>query len=92
MLTFLTLFGFSSCDSEPDREEYAKMIIRKVERFEIDNNRLPKNVYEIGVTEMEDSPAFYEKTSDSTFIVWYGLSLGESKTYHSETQEWNIGG
>lgn len=92
ILLVLFFIGLFSCDYSTDREEYAQMIIEKVEQFESRNYRLPNNVSEIGLTEMENSPAFYENTSDSTYKVWYGLSLGESRTYNSETQEWTNGG
>ncbi len=88
----LGVFLIFSCDSSTDREEYAEMIIEKVDQFENENDRLPNDVREIGLTEMEDSPAYYEKTSDSTYRVWYGLSLGESKIFNSQTQEWTTGG
>ena len=89
------LFGaflIFSCDASSDKEEYAEIIIEKVDQFKSENDRLPNDVREIGLTEMEDSPAFYEKTSDSTYQVWYGLSLGESKIFNSQTQEWTTGG
>ncbi len=95
MKIFTILLGltlFFSCDASSDKEEYAQKIIEKVDQFESENNRLPNDVSEIGLTELENSPAFYEKTSDSTYRVWYGVSLGESRAYNSDTQEWEIGG
>ena len=67
-------FGFISCESE--NEEYALELINKIEEFKKLNGRLPSNVQEIGLVELEDSLAFYEKKSDSTYIVWFGLDLG----------------
>jgi hypothetical protein len=58
----------------------------------MENERLPKNISEIGLKEAMDSPAFYQMENDSTYIVWYGLGLGESNTYHSSSKEWKIGG
>ncbi|MBJ2173778.1 hypothetical protein JBL43_05980 [Aureibaculum sp. A20] len=81
-----------SCSIENEREQYAKIIIEKVEQFKTEQNRLPKNVSEIGLIELENSKAFYEKKTDSTYIVWFGLSLGESKTYNSTTKKWTKGG
>ncbi|QCX39564.1 hypothetical protein FF125_14355 [Aureibaculum algae] len=86
------LFIACSCSVENDREKYAKTIIEKVEKFKTQKNRLPKNVSEIGLIELENSKAFYEKTTDSTYIVWFGLSLGESKIFNSTTKEWTKGG
>ena len=92
ILICVLLFAVCSCSVENDREKYAKSIIEKVEKFKTEKNRLPKNVSEIGLVELENSKAFYEKKTDSTYIVWFGLSLGESKTYNSTTKEWTKGG
>lgn len=92
ILMLLLFTGLVGCNSTSDREEYAEMIIEKVEEFQNNNGRLPNDVTEIGLTEIENSSAFYEKTSDTTYIVWYGLSLGESKTYSSKTNKWTKGG
>ena len=77
----LLIFTLNSCDFRDDREKYADMLIKKVELYNSKNNKLPKNTSELGLKEFTDSPAFYQKENDSTYIVWYGLSLGESKTY-----------
>ena len=92
ILICVLLFAGYSCSVENDREKYAELIIEKVEQFKTEKNRLPKNVTEIGLIELENSKAFYEKKTDSTYIVWFGLSLGESKTYNSTTKEWDKGG
>ena len=81
------LFGIVACESE--NEEYALELVNKVEEFKKQNGRLPYDVSEIGLEEWEDSLAFYEKKSDSTYIVWFGLDLGESKIYNSQTGKWN---
>jgi hypothetical protein len=92
LISVLLLFATYSCSIENDREKYAELIIEKVKYFKKEKNRLPKNVSEIGLVELENSKAFYEKKTDSTYIVWFGLSLGESKTYNSTTKEWTKGG
>ena len=92
ILIIVLAFVVYGCSEEIEREKYAKLIIEKVEKFKTEKNRLPKNLSEIGLTEREDSKAFYEQKNDSTYIVWFGLSLGESKTYDSKTKEWTKGG
>ena len=88
ILTIILFFGIFSCAIKSENQEYAEMLIEKVETFKKNNNRLPKNVSEFGLTEFMDSPAFYQLETDSTYIVWYGLSVGESKTYRSSTKKW----
>jgi hypothetical protein len=88
ILTIVLLFGLYSCEFNNERQEYAEMLIEKVETFKKENNRLPKDVSELGLTEKMDSPAFYQMQTDSTYMVWYGLSVGESKVYRSSTKKW----
>jgi len=88
ILTIILLFGLYSCEFNNERQEYAKILIEKVETFRKKNNRLPKDVSELGLTEKMDSPAFYQMQTDSTYMVWYGLSVGESKVYRSLTKKW----
>lgn len=87
-MTLVLLIGLYSCEFNSERQEYAEMLIEKVETFKKENNRLPKDVSELGINEKMDSPAFYEIQTDSTYMVWYGLSVGESKVYRSETKKW----
>ena len=88
ILTIILFFGIFSCDLKNENQEYAEMLIEKVETFKKKNKRLPKSVSEFGLTEFMDSPTFYQLETDSTYIVWYGLSLGESKIYRSSTKKW----
>ncbi len=92
LFTLFLLITLVACDIASERQKYGDNIIERVENFRSLNGRLPKYVSEIGLYDKEDSQAFYKQTSDSTYIVWYGLSLGESKTYHSETKEWKVAG
>ncbi|PKG44356.1 hypothetical protein, partial [Psychroflexus sp. MES1-P1E] len=84
----LLLFGLYGCEFKNERQDYADMLIEKVETFKESNNRLPKDVSELGLTEKMDSPAFYQMQTDSTYMFWYGLSVGESKVYRSVTKKW----
>ena len=88
ILTLVLLFGLYSCEFNNERQEYSEMLIEKVEIFKKENNRLPNDVSELGLIEKMDSPAFYQMQTDSTYMVWYGLSVGESKVYRSSTKKW----
>lgn len=88
IVTIIFLIGLSGCEFKHDRHEYAEILIETVEAHKKKNNRLPVDVSELGLTEKTDSPAFYQKETDSTYKVWYGLSVGESKVYRSSTKEW----
>ena len=88
ILTIVLLIGLCSCEFKNDRQEYAEMLIEKVEKFKKTNKRLPKDITELGLIEKMNSPAFYKKETDSTYMVWYGLSVGESKVFKSQTKKW----
>ncbi|WKV11824.1 hypothetical protein [Marivirga harenae] len=89
ILTIALLFVTTSCcDILCERQEHAELIIEKVEKFKQNNGRLPKDVTEIGLDDTQMHLSFYQITSDTTYMVWYGLSLGESKIYRSETKKW----
>ena len=90
ILTIGILLGLVACESE--NEKYALELINKVEEFEKQNGRLPNNVTEMGLIELENSMAFYEKKNDSVYVIWFGLGLGESQTYNSKTRKWTKGG
>ena len=89
ILTIVLLLGTNSCcDILCERQEHAELIIEKVEIFKIENGRLPNNVTEVGLDDKQMHLSFYQKTSDTNYMVWYGLGLGESKIYRSETKKW----
>jgi hypothetical protein len=89
ILTIAVLFMTTSCcDILCERQEHAELIIEKVEKFKQENGRLPESVAEIGLDDTQMHLSFYQLTSDSTFIVWYGLGVGVSKVYKSKTNKW----
>ena len=70
------------------KHEFSLQLIDKIEKFKRDNGVLPTETKQISIKEREDSPAYYKKIADSTYIIWYGLSLGESRTYYSDKKIW----
>ena len=88
--TFLILsivFIQSCCDIFCERKEYALDLIEKIENYHSENNHLPENVAELGITETEESPAFYQKLNDTEFEVWFAVGF-ESMIYSSKTKKW----
>ena len=65
-------------------------VVRRVENFRTIHQKLPESLTEIGieVKSESDPPVYYRKESSDHYIVWYGLSLGESMTYDSATRKW----
>jgi hypothetical protein len=63
-------------------------IVAKVEMFKKSTGHLPEALSDIGFKENESCPC-YCKTSDASYIVWCGTTLGESDTFDSRTQRWS---
>jgi len=67
----------------------ADAVIGKIEAFQRENSRLPESLSEVGVSEKEEGPVYYQKKNSSSYEVWYGTSLGESEVYDSIKGSWN---
>ncbi|MCU1289256.1 MAG: hypothetical protein JWN60_1485 [Acidobacteria bacterium] len=63
-------------------------VAAKIEIFRNKNGKLPNSLTEIGIEESESGPIYYEKQSESKYILWFGKELGETVTYDSETKQW----
>lgn len=90
VLIFLLILSFSilsCCDTFGERENYAHELIQKVEKFKNTNNRLPNDSSELGITENENSKAFYLKKTNAEFEIWYAIGF-ESMIYNSKTKKW----
>lgn len=79
----------SSCYvREQNLRNEGNQVIAKIESFKKDTDRLPNSLKDIGIEEKEEGPVYYRKTSDTTYKIWFGTSLGESVAYDSEKREW----
>lgn len=90
-LTITILFScivtiFISCDNT---EKTGNEVIKKIENYRSKNNRLPESLTNIGIEEKEEGPIYYRKDSETDYVVWYGLTIGESRIYDSKTKTWN---
>ena len=63
-------------------------IVAKIETFKKSTGHLPEALSDIGLKENDSCP-YYCKTSNDSYIVWYGTTLGESDTFDSRTQRWS---
>jgi len=95
LVLFAYFFGFG-----PDTVVYRKEIqegnvaIAQIEVFRSQRHRLPSSMEEAGITVPDPQRIYYERCSDTQYLVWFGTTLGESMTYDSATSTWlslNIG-
>jgi hypothetical protein len=73
----------------PDpKQRQGEHIQRLVEDFRQSQHRLPSSLNELGITDFEFGPIYYEVVDDRDYCLWYGTSLGESVSYNSTTRLW----
>lgn len=88
-LTILISFILTILISCENREKIGIDVIKKIEDYRLEKNKLPESLTDIGIEEKEEGPISYRKDSETEYIVWYGLTLGESRIYDSKTKTWN---
>ena len=67
----------------------ANKVIAAVNSFQSHYGRIPSALADLGLEDSESGPVYYQKTSDTTYIVWFGTVLGESATYESATNRYH---
>ena len=91
-LTFVLLVGYMMAAPRWPWEFYwsearqANEVIAAVDSFQSRYGRLPDTLADMGLEDSESGPVYYQKTSDSSYIVWFGTVFGESATYESATK------
>lgn len=87
--TYLYLF-FSGTLREYILKRKSEPIIEKVEEYKKVKGFYPKKISDAGYPEPDESgPIFYEpKDSNTSYEIFFGMSLGESVTYDSKTKKW----
>ena len=65
------------------------MIVRQIEDYKVAHDSLPSNLLDVIQSEYVGNVLFcYEKVSDSSYVVWFGTTLGEGVYYDSDSQKW----
>lgn len=89
IIFFLSIF-ISSCTDK--REKIGEDIYLKIVQYQKTNGCLPSKLDDVGVEEKMEGPIYYQKQTDSTFIIYYGGGLGESIVFDPLTKEWKSDG
>lgn len=68
--------------------EKGNTLIEQIERFKKTNGTLPNSLKDLKVEETLEGPLYYEKKDSISYILWFGLELGESIKYNSLQKKW----
>jgi hypothetical protein len=73
--------------------EKGEEVVKKVEEYRQNTNRLPTSLSEIGIAEDDNTDLYlhYQKIDSVNYYVWLGLSFEESKFYYSDSKKWQNG-
>ncbi len=85
----LTSYSCGAVSREHRLKSEGDKIVARIERFKEERQRLPVSLSEVGIEEKEEGPIYYDKKSSTRYVVWFGMELGESVTYDSETRKWS---
>lgn len=86
-----SLAFLEGCINNFIRENMQKgdMIVRRIEDYKVAHDSLPGNLLDIIQSEYVGEVLFcYEKVNDSSYVVWFGTTLGEGMYYYSDTKKW----
>lgn len=84
-----TCSGLVACHPQPSKKHMAQQIIVEIEAYRDGTGQLPPDLEAIGKISSEAGPIYYDPNFENqTYVVSYGLSLGESAYYRSESRKW----
>lgn len=82
------IFFYNCSNRDVELIKQGDKLITKIEAYKKRTGNLPSSLQELGIKETEEGPFYYQKKDSVNFIVWFGTSLGESKTYYSDSKKW----
>jgi hypothetical protein len=66
----------------------AEDVISRVEAFRHSHGYPPETLDAVGLADPYFN-VFYQRNGDKEYYVWFGITVGESETYDSQTQLWD---
>lgn len=82
----VVLFNFNNRERKLIKE--AETVIDKIEQYKALNSCYPNTLAEVGCDYNESGPLFYQKNNNTSYMLYFGTTLGESKIYYPETKTW----
>lgn len=93
LLVMFTAFFFLSSGgfiTEFRLKRQSAPIIKRIDEYKMNKGFYPKKLSDTGLPEPDESgPIYYQLQDSNTYIIWFGMELGESVIYDSRTKNWN---
>ena len=83
------LFSFQGEWRERGLKKQSEPIQAALETYRQQHGRYPDSLSQAGLEETEEGPLYYDRKSETAYILWYGLTLGESRVFHSVDRQWH---
>src|SRR4051812_49428948 len=83
---FILYFAVIRNNRDTKLIKQGNLLIYRIEDYKLKTGRVPNSLKEIGINESQSLELFYLKRDSMNYIIWYGTSLGESNTYHSDSR------
>lgn len=85
----IAMIVFSIANNREDRLiRLGNQYVAKINKYYLAKGKLPNSLSEVGGMDSEEGPIYYERKDTSSFILWFGTTVGESITYRSTTKSW----
>jgi len=87
---------FTGCDMKPSSSEMgdADRLIKELDVYVKKYGKTPTNeeawkiMNNLGLRSDESCRPCYQQVDNKNYLIWFGLTLGESYTYSSSSKEW----
>ncbi|WP_140464379.1 hypothetical protein [Hymenobacter nivis] len=73
---------------ETELVKQGEQLVYRIEAYRSRKGYVPNDLGDIDIIEREESTLHYKKLNESNYEIWFGTSLGESKTYYSAKKSW----
>lgn len=83
------LFSFRGEWRERGLKKQSEPIQAALETYRQQHGRYPDSMSQVGFAETEEGPLHYDRKSETAYILWYGLTLGESRVFNSMDRQWH---
>lgn len=91
LIAIITIIGCSNFIQDPRQRKLineGNKIVVKIEDYKQRQGKTPNSLNEIAIKEIEEGPLYYQKIDSTSYMIWFGTTLGKSKTYYSSQKRW----